>query len=421
MVRKLWTLILAMGLLAGSAFAAFIQNPIPPSTQGNSLLDEDGDGRLDKVSIKFLGSINQDYLDQFVDSLSFDWIDSYGFLTHVVAPHEFFKLDPNSSRSLIVDLSKLQRSWLQFTALSSESYSKENLGNFKLHMTDGTAYNVAVQDKMLPVIKDAVLRGYRGMRADTLSLSFSEKSYAAPNCETFLEYKSEDDFGGRLLPLTYALWSDDGNKVLVIFDEFVNQEKRLGPRDSIRLLNKCFGDYAKNVVDEESKYVVVAGHYPLEVQTSAMAVDNHNFDKNTPVFQLAFRNRNANVPSESEWGFSMDVMDEGFLSAVRSAAGLSSKAALDLSKIQIRYSLRIYAKTGEFVAETSVDVKGDDPRFDSKGNKLFLKWNFMDANRRRIGTGVYISDFVVHVTYGDMLVYRNDRGETTSFFGVKRR
>ena len=119
----------------------------------------------------------------------------------------------------------------------------------------------------------------------------------------------------------------------------------------------------------------------------------------------------------------MEEMDEEFMDGVRSTLGLPGKVALDPSKLLIHYNLKIYTNLGTYVVGTSFDVKGSDPRFENAGKKLFLKWNMIDGQHRRVGTGVYIADFFVHVTYNGKTIYRNDvhSGSTTQIFGVKRR
>lgn len=421
-MNKFWTFALTTALLSSSVFAAFIQSPIPPSSKENYLLDKDGDGRLDGIDIKLLGSISQDYLDQMVDSLTFDWVDSNDVMVHVVATKSDFKFDSATPRNVFVDLSGKQNEWLRQTAISSENYPR-GLGNFKMFLARGNSYTFSAQDKMVPVINDALLRSYRGLRSDTLSMHFSEGMKVSAGCETFLMYKKADDPVERSLPIAAALWNHSATSVNIILDASLNQGERLAPRDSVRMIEKCIGDSLKNMANASSKFFAVAGYFPMEIQTSSMVVDPQTADKNTPIFQLQFQKEDAKVPNENSWGYAMDIMDEEFLNAVRSTLGLSTKVVLDPAKLLIHYNLRIYTNLGTYVVGTSFDVKGSDPRFENSGKKLFLKWNMMDAAHRRVGTGVYIADFVVHVTYNGETIYRNDihHGPTTQIFGVKRR
>lgn len=422
MKNGFWKYALATALLSCNAIAAFIQSPVPPSSKENFLVDKDGDGRLDGIDIRLLGTISQEYLDQMVDSVTFDWVDSNDVLVHVVATKTDFKFDASSARNVFVDLSRQQSGWLRQTAISSENYPMD-LGNFKMFMAGGVSYTFSAQDKMVPVINDALLRSYRGLRSDTLSMTFSEGMNVSAGCNTFLMYKKSGDPVERSLPMAAALWNHGATSVNIILDASLNQGERLAPRDSVRMIEKCIGDSLKNMASESSKFFAVAGYFPMEIQTSSMVVGQQTADKNTPIFQLQFQKEDAKVPNEDSWGYAMDVMDEEFLNAVRSTLGLPTKVALDPAKLLIHYNLRIYTNLGTYVVGTSFDVKGSDPRFENSGKKLFLKWNVMDAARRLVGTGVYIADFVVHVTYNGETIYRNDvhHGSTTQIFGVKRR
>ena len=71
------TVILAMSLLLTSAYSDFIQTPIPPSFNKNTFQDTNEDGKMDRLSIHFLGEITETYLHEMVDSLVFDWINSH--------------------------------------------------------------------------------------------------------------------------------------------------------------------------------------------------------------------------------------------------------------------------------------------------------------------------------------------------------
>ena len=61
---------LGMLLLCGGAFAAFIQSPIPPSTQQNFVRDTDGDGRMDSVSVGFKNPEIRDFYLNMIDHMS---------------------------------------------------------------------------------------------------------------------------------------------------------------------------------------------------------------------------------------------------------------------------------------------------------------------------------------------------------------
>ncbi len=426
-MNKLWTLALIVTLLVGSAFGALIQSPIPPSSSDNYFLDRDGDGRLDGIALKFLGSMSQDYVNQMVDSLTFDWLDSAGMVTHVNVPKSSFLLVADSDRKLSVDLMDQQRGFAVATSPKVNGL-KNVLGNVKLFLAEGSSYTVAMADRMAPVITETVLRGHRGEEPDSLVLQFSESMKVVSNCATFLDYKRLSDGNIFGLPMVAALWNEDASGAVILLDAARGGNDFLAIRDSIRMIQNCIGDSVGNMASGTSGFVAVSGFYPLNIQVMPMAVENNRKPKNTPIFQLLFEKVGSENPDvekseESGWGFSMDVMNDEFLNAVRSSLGLSAKAPLDYAKLNIHYSVKIYTNLGSFVVGTSADVKGNDSRFENSGKNLFLKWNMMNVAHRNVGVGVYIANIDAHVTYDGQIIFRNDaqHGSITKIFGVKRR
>lgn len=421
MMNRLWkNIILAMVLLAGSAFAGFIQSPIPPSSHENFLYDRDGDGRLDQMTVKFLGAVSREYLDQMVDSLTFDWADSSGALIHETFAGKDLEKDSSSNRVIKVDLNTLQHQFIRLTALRSPLHSWGSLGNVHVFLADGTVYKVSMKDKMAPVAVRSDMRYYRGRSADTLTIHFSESVVA--NCDVFLDYKSAKDSVIRVLPPSKVEWNFGRTSANVIFDENLAVEERLVPKDSIRILQGCVSDSLKNI-SSDSAFIFVRGYYPLDIYSSPMVVDEQRSEDNLPIFSLLFEEEGSDFPNENAWGIAMDVMGNEFEKSVRTALGLSSKDPFEPSKLQIKYSLRIYTNLGSFVVGTSADVRGDDPRFNNNAARMFLRWNLMDGHRRRVGVGAYIASYVVQVTYDGRSVFQNESnsGYATQIFGVQRR
>lgn len=421
MMNRLWkNIILAMVLLAGNAFASFIQSPIPPSSHENFLYDRDGDGRLDLITVKFLGAVSREYLDQMVDSLTFDWADSSGALVHKVFAGRDLEKDSSSNRLVHVNLENVQLQFMQLTALRSALHSWGSLGNMRIYLADGTMYKVALKDKMAPVAIFADMRSYRGKSADTLTIHFSESVTAS--CDVFMDYKSSRDSTVRVLPPSKVEWNFGASSAYVIFDDLSATGDRVAPKDSVRVLQNCIADSLKNAVSDSS-FLVVKGFYPIEVYSSSMVVDVQDPDDNLPIFNLLFEEEGGDFPNENAWGIAIDVMGQEFERSVRSALGLSSKTAFDPSKLRIKYSLRIYTNLGSFVVGTSADVRGDDARFNNGAARMFLRWNLMDGRRRHVGIGAYIASYMVLVTYDGRTVFHNDSnaGYATQVFGVQRR
>lgn len=420
-MNRFWKFVVLIALLTSSAFAAFVQSPIPPSSRENFLQDSDGDGRLDYIALKFLGAISQEYIDQMVDSLTMDWLDSAGLVQHYVLDRKLVKLDPEYNRRAKVDLSSMQNGFALLTEINSV---KGDLGNVKMFLHDGTVFDVPVKDRMAPVISETFLKSYRGTSNDTLTIKFSERVIPSPTCEAMLESRTRNDSLTRLLTPIAVLWNANKTSAQFIFEGKEDASDVLTPRDSIRLTPKCFVDSAgRNPSADFALFKEVAGFFPLELLTTNMVYGEQSGSSSLPIFQMLFEDVDASVPNEHNWGIAMDVLGPEFENAIRDALGLDHKKLLDLSKLKICLNLRIYTNLGVFVVATSDEIYGDDPRFEGRPTRLFLKWNLMDGGRRRVGTGAYISNAAIVISYDGQVVYRSDvhHGPTTQAFGVKRR
>ena len=70
-VKRCAKILLSGAVFSTSAFAAFIQKPIPPSAEKNFFLDANGDGFADQAEIIFLGNFSKESLDSSIKSISF--------------------------------------------------------------------------------------------------------------------------------------------------------------------------------------------------------------------------------------------------------------------------------------------------------------------------------------------------------------
>lgn len=421
-MTRLWKNMLLTMLLVSSSFSAFIQSPIPTSSRENYLMDLDRDGKLDRISIKFLGPVNREYLDQMVDSLTFEWLDSAGTLSRNRVKSKDLVLDAKDSRRVNVDLQSLNNRLYVHTG---------PINNIRLFLKGGTVYSVPVRDRMVPMVRSAFFRGSllqdrngkNVLARDTLIVELSENVVVSEKCSEFIEYRSPADTSARVLTMTDISWNQDSSAAVLILDGAAPQ--RLMPRDSLRLLPDCVRDREGNVSSEQSRFVYVNGLYPLNFEAGSMVVDRFsgNEGNDEPVFQLLFKEVNSGYPNEQEWGVAMEVRSAEFDNVVRDQLGLKENVALDYGKLRVQYNVKIYTNLGEFVVGTMADVYGDDHRFENEAKRLFLKWNLMDGSRRRVGTGAYIANIAVVVTYDGKLVYRSDvhHGPTTRIFGVKRK
>ena len=186
MVRSLHILTIAMFLLATGVWA-FVQDPVPPSSQQNFFVDEDEDGRMDHLQIRFLGVISQDYIDAKMDSLAVNWVDSLGHALRIVVPKKDFILDTVSNRRIIIDLSDRQSSFYRLTALATRDFFIAPYGACMLFLSDGSVYTLNMKDGMAPSIVSCQLKSHRSRGVDSLKISFSEKVKTSHSCDEYLE------------------------------------------------------------------------------------------------------------------------------------------------------------------------------------------------------------------------------------------
>ena len=418
---------LGMLLLCGGAFSAFIQSPIPPSSQQNFVRDTDGDGHMDQMEVRFLGNLTKEYISEMMDSLTFEWIDSSGAAKHYTVQKRQFALNPANKRSVVIDLKSEQKGFRSLTALSTMEFSASIYGSALLYLKDGSVYPVVLKDAMAPAVMSAYLKNMRGKTSDSLTVLFSERVQPALGCSALLEYKSAKDGKVRKLKTNEITWNIWMNSAVFVLDKKTAPDA-LTYLDSLRLVEGCVEDSSGNASLKVAKFAPMTGYSPFEVVVPSMAVDSTG--KNAvgaenaglPVFQLNFQSLPVETARDSAWGVYMDVLGEEFENALREILKMDEKTAVNLSKLKIRFDIRIYTNLGAYVVGTRADIVGDDSRLAGKPTQLSLRWNFMDSHGRRVSTGVYIASVTAVVEYDGKAVFRNGTDATASYvFGVVRR
>lgn len=415
------TILFAMLLFVNGAFA-FVQSPITPSNQKNYYLDMDKDGRLDMIVVRFLGTISQKYIDEMLDSLSFVWVDTLKSIHRFVVPKNELTLDSLSNRQLKIDLSKRQEEFLPYTSLLIPPFSsKTSFGACVLYMANEETpfVDVPMKDAMAPSMKKLVLRSYSRGSSDTLTIDFTEQVKAQEGCETYLEFKSENDSKIRILPSTLVEWNYDYSTARFIFDENIKQSVGLTPKDSIRLLTSCIADTLGNSVSKDAKFFAILGSYPFELYFQNI-VQDYERDRVDSIFQVFFDDVERNVPNDSSWGVAMNVLGSEFEKNVREILDLKPRKEFKKSRVTVFYNVWIYNNVGDYIAHKKVLIKGDDPRFEGEAKKVYLRWNLLNEKHRRVSTGAYIARVSVVIRYDNRIVWKNS-GKTEYMFGILRR
>lgn len=420
MMRFLNISLFALLLFFNGGFA-FVQDPIPPSTRLNYFLDKDEDGRMDHLEIQFLGAISKEYVDEKLDSLTVDWLDSSGKIIHIVVPKEDFILDTLKLRKITIDLSRKQSLFYATTGLSTSDLFVASYGACELFLSDGTSYVISLKDGMAPAASSYRLTTRKNGGADTLKVSFTEKVKPNASCDAYLEFKSYMDSVVRVLYAPQVEWSPIYNEALFIFDQDSYAETRLTARDSVRLLFSCVRDSAGNKVSKNAKFGSIEGFFPFELSKQNL-VKSYDVSSKAPVFELLFEDVSAEVPNDTAWGYSIDVLGPEFEASVRNVLGMEPQDEFLKSKVQFIFNVRIYTNLGSFVANAKYKLFGNDSRFEGGAKKLFLRWNLMDLNKRRVSSGAYLSKSSVVILYDGKIVFNSGNdGSSSQVFGVLRR
>lgn len=423
-MRKVWRkFLLAVALLCSGAFAAFIQSPIPPSSKQNYFRDTDGDGRMDRIVVRFLGAISPEYIEQMIDSLDYTWVDSTGLLLRDVVLPENMRIDSANARQILIDLD--QRRFDRLSTPTSIYMPAGSYGTVNLYLSDSSVFHVSMRDGMAPSIMDAHLKSYRGRRVDSLQVNFTEWTETVDGCDVILEFKKAKDSTVRFLPASSVEWTMLASRALFTFDENLALDTRLSPGDSLRITEGCLKDTSGNVVSGPGRFMEVNGFFPFDLKTSTIVTDDGTASAgDAPVFQLMFLPfEEVGEETENAWSMTMEILGSDFENALRDAEGLESQEPIDPAKLKITYNVRIYTNLGAYVAGTSHVIKGDDSRFETTPTNLSLRWNLMDGHRRRVGSGAYIANIFATIEYNGKVVYRSDvdASSVSRVFGVTRR
>lgn len=422
MLKTLMKYALLLALLVSGAFGAFIQSPITPHSKQNFFRDMDADGRLDQISLRFLGTMSREYLDEMVDSLEFHWLDSSGVCKRYVVMPDQMSVDPQNNRQVLIDLKKIQNQFLMLTSMSRMDYAGVGFGDATLFIADSIEFNLNMRDGMHPAISYAHLKSFRGEKSDTLSVSFTENVEIDDGCDAFVEFKSAKDSTVHILSVNSANWNYWNDQVVLEILPEKDEQQRISIRDSIRLVSGCVKDSVKNVVRDSSKFFPVTGFYPLELHFPILAVESSRDNERASQFELEFENPEEAV-EDSSWKVSMEVLGPEFENALRDILGLNEKAEINTSKLRFICNVKIYTNLGSYVAGTRMSVKGGDSRLKYAPTRLSLRWNLMDEHHRYVGSGAYLSTILVAIEYEGKIIFRSDKnmGVKTRMFGVMRR
>lgn len=421
-MNRVWkNICVVMLLLCSGSFAAFIQKPIPPSSEKNYFYDVDGDGHMDALRVCFIGRLSQGYVDSVLMRLDFEWLSSKESPKLYSVKNSKFMLDSTDTRCIDVNLKSMQEDFANWTELANPALTTSKIGSAKLYLADSVVFPLKMRDGMAPAIVDNFLRCHRDGSLDTLIVNFSERVRHRGACASIFEQWSSVDSSVHVLQPVSVTWTANDTKAVLVFDSSLASGYRLSLQDSIRATG-CVVDSSDNSVSGKSPFMEIYGFYPLEIYTSKLVQSDVSMDADS-LFQLEFDSEMLPLPNENAWGIAVDLFGDGFERAVREALMMNGRETLRRSDFTVKMGVKIYSSAGSFVASTNVNVKGDDSRFVQDPTRLFLKWNLMDSRHRKVGTGAYIAHVSATILYKNKVVFRDSwQKDVSSFtFGVMRR
>jgi len=377
---------------------------VPPlASDGNAFYDRDADGRMDSMSVRFATPITAGQLAGI--DFRFIWKNTEGF-AYELRPEDMTLGDDGLTVGWSIDADSL--GVMPFlTSIDSRDYGYAALiSTFTINSVDfGDTVLVKMADSMPPVLVSAFLRPESSdeQTPDRLTLVFSEAIDGAT-------LKSRDEYLEFLVdgvPMVFELdnptWSVDKKTLEVRLAEGIALANRPNPADSVKLhvvmsggiqdlVGNAVRDNARNVLLEGDPRVLVESVFLVGVDRDYLGEDA-NGNPRKPVDEVFYPD---GTPVAAVEGASLGLLLDIGQSTIPSTTG-----ELDLSKIGMRWELKVYTNAGTYVAGSSNDIRCDDAAF--SGNcfenrrKIYLRWNMLADDGRKAGVGVYLTKIIIKV------------------------
>lgn len=386
-------------------------------SERNGFFDRDGDGKMDSAAITFEMPINESMLSNM--EMNLVWLNSKGEAETIALKN----LD-SLVKAHVVELSKdgtvlgVNLSSPNFdikqmlTSIDTAAYGKDYgyVEIFNKELVDGKevvdTLSVYLNDKMSPVISSTFLKpeSFLKLEADELVLEFSEPvadSLSNEELEKAFLF-SEDGITWKPLPFGSVKWNENRTAVTIRLEAGESLKDRMNPADFIKLdpAFAGFADKSGNGIAKNTPVVMMKGDPRVVMETSSMASLKYA-DKlsNNKDFTFAFKDKDFSLASES--GASLGVlMDVGFSTIMKDSSGTDA-SSMDLGQIGLSWEMYVYTNLGAYVSSASGKVMCNDKKFDGNcfenPKQLYVRWNMRSKAGRKVGVGVYLARFKVHV------------------------
>ena len=396
--------------------------------------DTDGDGNLDQIVTNFSKKLTREELDMIY--IAFPWYSSRGMVVQLQAKSSSLRLDTADASKVIWDVYSIDPLISRVTGISDELplatvYTYYDV----MGETFITEDNAPLVDKMSPVIVGAQLD--YGKKADTLRVTFSEAIlYQDLKGRDFFSYIHGQDTLD-LLPKE-IIWSKDGKVATLIIDGNLST---ILPGDSLMVVKgekSVVKDNFGNIAGEKPSPVVISGLLNHLVESTKMGtfdVDGENGDgvayKTLSSVNLRYvPNSTTKEDLEKEGSLGQLVqLGERFVPQLLDAAQVSADGSFDPSvldslnpkNVYISFVVNYFDHLGQYVNDTTITVSCADFKFGGNclntDKKVFVNWNFKDANGRFVGNGVYMVNFKLVVRYEKKKIQE----EMKDKWGVRRK
>ena len=238
------------------------------------------------------------------------------------------------------------------------------------------------------------------MASDVFKIEFSEaidyKNVSTLEFENAFQFYVDGEW--KSIPFSAVEWTADGKSAEIRMESGTRLVERMNPADSVKLDTQCasFVDKDGNGASGLAPAEMVEGDPRVIMQNYAFAsredIDESAQDAIT--FDVA-----DNLSSEEAKKNLGVLMDVSFSTIME-----KDSREMDLSKVGLEWELHVYTNLGTYVAGASQKIRCDDKDlFDGNcfenPHQLYLRWNMLADNGRRVAVGAYVAHFKVRV-YG---------------------
>ena len=385
----------------------------------NCFFDRDGDGRMDSVSVAFKDSI----ADLEGMTFRYYWLDTDGKLLELVPDVDQLTLSEDGT-VVGFALKKGDKDLVKekLTSIDDRSYAVdgdhygyvtvtyvEKTNGKEVERTD----TLGMHDRMAPVISGTFLEpeSYQKMASDVFRIDFSEsidyKNMSTDDLAEVLRFYVDGEW--VKLPFTSVTWSNDGKTAEIRMESGTRLVDRMNPADSVRfdLAGVNFADKEGNGVSGLAPAEMVEGDPRVIMQNYAFA-SRRDIDakvEDAITFEVA-----DNLTSEEARKALGVLMDVSFSTILKDDV---DDIEMDFSGIGMEWELEVYTNLGGFVARKSLKIKCNDREiFDGNcfenPHQLYLRWNMLADNGRRVGVGAYVAHIKARV-YGAKESFKVER------------